>query len=153
LAIRSRLLLSEVREQDARAGEVDEAQEDFDMILPSGDEATEAVYPREESLYFPASAVAAQPAPVLAFASVAPVGREPYPGMYVPRPIEFTLSQSKTPLEQLSREMLSLSKLNWNNTQFVGGGPITLRTARRVGVILKCVPDGGVIQPSYRFYI
>jgi hypothetical protein len=78
---------------------------------------------------------------------------ETYPGMYVPRPIEFTVSQSETPLEQLSREMLSLSKLNWNNTQFDGGEPITLRAARRVGDILKCVPDGGVVQPSYRFYI
>lgn len=78
---------------------------------------------------------------------------ETYPGMYVPRPLEFTVSRSETPLEQLSREMLSLSKLNWNNTQIDGGEPITLRAARRVGDILKCVPDDGVVQPSYRFYI
>jgi hypothetical protein len=78
---------------------------------------------------------------------------ETYPGMYVPRPLEFSVIRSETSLEQLAREMLSLSKLNWNNTQFDGGEPITLRAARRVGDILKCVPEGGVIQPSFRFYI
>jgi hypothetical protein len=49
--------------------------------------------------------------------------------------------------------MLSLSKLNWNNTQFDGGEPITVRAARRVGDILKCVPEGAPIQPSFRFYM
>ena len=64
---------------------------------------------------------------------------ETYPGMYVPRPLEFTTHRADTSVEQLGREMLSLSKLNWNNTQFDGGEPITVRAARRVGDILKCV--------------
>ncbi len=78
---------------------------------------------------------------------------ETYPGMYVPRPLEFSVAQAETPREQLAREMLSLSKLNWNNTQFDGGEPITVRAARRVGDILKCVPEGGALQPSFRFYM
>ena len=78
---------------------------------------------------------------------------ETYPGMYVPRPLEFAVSESETSLDQLAKEILSLSKLNWNNTQFDGGEPITLRAARRVGDILKCVADDGVIQPSFRFFI
>jgi len=76
-----------------------------------------------------------------------------YPGMYVPRPPEVSISRAESTLEQLSQEMLSLSKLNWNNTQFDGGEPITVRAARRVGDILKCVPEGGDIQPSFRFYM
>jgi hypothetical protein len=76
-----------------------------------------------------------------------------YPGMYVPRPLELTVASSETPLEQLARELLSLSKLNWNNTQFDGGEPITVRAARRVGDILKCVGEGQRIQPSFRFYM
>jgi hypothetical protein len=76
-----------------------------------------------------------------------------YPGMYVPRPLELTVASSETPLEQLAKELLSLSKLNWNNTQFDGGEPITVRAARRVGDILKCVAEGQRIQPSFRFYI
>ena len=78
---------------------------------------------------------------------------ETYPGMYVPRPIEFTVKQAETGVLQLGTEMMLLSKLNWNNTQFDGGEPITVRAARRVGDILKCVPEGGVLQPSFRFYM
>jgi hypothetical protein len=78
---------------------------------------------------------------------------ETYPGMYVPRPLEFSVAKAETPPEQLAREMLSLSKLNWNNTQFDGGEPITVRAARRVGDILKCVSDGGIVQPSFRFFM
>jgi len=78
---------------------------------------------------------------------------ETYPGMYVPRPFEFSVARTETTIEQLAHEMLSLSKLNWNNTQFDGGEPITVRAARRVGDILKCVTDGGAMQPSFRFYM
>ena len=78
---------------------------------------------------------------------------ETYPGMYVPRPLEFSIACTENTPELLAREMLSLSKLNWNNTQFDGGEPITVRAARRVGDILKCVPEGGTVQPSFRFYM
>lgn len=76
-----------------------------------------------------------------------------YPGMYVPRPLEFSVHRAETPVAQLAREMLSLSKLNWNNTQFDGGEPITVRAARRVGDILKCVSDNGNVQPTFRFFM
>lgn len=76
-----------------------------------------------------------------------------YPGMYVPRPLEFTVYRAETPLQQLASEVLSLSKLNWNNTQFDGGEPITVRAARRVGDILKCVADNGPVQPTFRFFM
>jgi argonaute-like protein implicated in RNA metabolism and viral defense len=78
---------------------------------------------------------------------------ETYPGMYVPRPLELSVTEAETTVEQIAREMLSLSKLNWNNTQFDGGEPITLRAARRVGDILKCIPENGIIQPGFRFFI
>jgi hypothetical protein len=78
---------------------------------------------------------------------------ETFPSSYVPRPFEFTVALAETPIELLAREMLSLSKLNWNNTQFDGGEPITVRAARHVGDILKCIADGGTMQPSFRFYM
>jgi hypothetical protein len=78
---------------------------------------------------------------------------ESYPGMYVPRPLELSVPNSESTVEQLAREMLSLSKLNWNNTQFDGGEPITVRAARRVGDILKCVSEGSTAQASFRFYM
>jgi hypothetical protein len=78
---------------------------------------------------------------------------ETSPSPYVPRAFEFTVARAETPTEQLAREMLSLSKLNWNNTQFDGGEPITVRAARHVGNILKCIPENGTMQPSFRFYM
>src|ERR1700694_1292156 len=76
-----------------------------------------------------------------------------YPGMYVPRPFEFSVACTETTIEQLAREMLSLSKLSCNNTRFDGGEPIAVRAAPRVGDILKCVPEGGGTQPGFRFYM
>lgn len=76
-----------------------------------------------------------------------------YPGMYVPRPLEFSIESSEATQLKLAQEIFSLSKLNWNNTQFDGGEPITVRAARRVGDILKCIPDGGVFQHAYRYYM
>jgi hypothetical protein len=79
---------------------------------------------------------------------------ESYPGLYVPRPLELTLSKSDATVLQVATEMMGLSKLNWNNTQFDGGEPITVRAARRVGDILKCLPaDGTIVQSSFRYYM
>jgi hypothetical protein len=80
---------------------------------------------------------------------------ESYPGLYVPRPLELVLSQSDGTVLQIATEMMGLSKLNWNNTQFDGGEPITVRAARRVGDILKCLPedDEATIQSSFRYYM
>ena len=79
---------------------------------------------------------------------------EMYPGMYVPRPLEMTVDKAESTKHMLATEMLALSKLNWNNTQFDGGEPITVRAARQVGDILKCVPsDSDVLQRGFRFYM
>jgi hypothetical protein len=78
---------------------------------------------------------------------------ETYPGLYVPRPLEFDLAHSDSTVFEVAGELLALSKLNWNNTQFDGGEPITVRAARRVGDILKCIPTGGIVQPSFRFFM
>ncbi len=78
---------------------------------------------------------------------------ETYPGLYVPRLLEFAAVETSVTLQSLAQEMLCLSKLNWNNTQFDGSEPITVRAARRVGDILKCVPEGGPIQLSFRFFM
>ena len=79
---------------------------------------------------------------------------EMYPGMYVPRPLELTVAKGESTKHMLATEILALSKLNWNNTQFDGGEPITVRAARQVGDILKCVSsDSDVLQRGFRFYM
>jgi hypothetical protein len=78
---------------------------------------------------------------------------ETYPGLYVPRPIEFRLHDPEQTPEALARELLALTKMNWNNTQFDQRDPITLRAADEVSDILRYVPDGGYVEPSYAPYM
>jgi len=56
-------------EEHAKAGEVDEAEEVFDVVFPAGDQAAAVVHPGKEPLYFPAAAIATQRAAVLRFAA------------------------------------------------------------------------------------
>lgn len=74
-----------------------------------------------------------------------------YPGMYVPRPLGFRCDQTAETPTFLAKEILALTKMNWNNTQFDGGQPITLRAARQVGSLLKYLDED--FEPYYRFYM
>lgn len=75
-----------------------------------------------------------------------------YPGMYVPSPLRFLCDDTEQTPYFLANELLALTKMNWNNTQFDNRDPITLRAARGVGSILKYVEEGRV-QPRYSFYM
>jgi len=78
-----------------------------------------------------------------------------YPGPYVPEPIEIVEHFGDSSVQQLSREILSLTKLNWNSATFSCGFPMTLFFAREVGKILSEVSEADVpfIQSSFRFYM
>ncbi len=76
-----------------------------------------------------------------------------YPGMYVPRPLSFRCEQTEQTAKFLAQEILALTKMNWNNTQFDGGDPITLRAAYQVGAILKYLGENEAIMPRYSFYM
>lgn len=74
-----------------------------------------------------------------------------YPGQYIPLPLGFRCDQTYNTPEFISKEILGLTKMNWNNSQFDGSEPITLRASRQVGNILKYLgPD---YEPYYRFYM
>jgi len=76
-----------------------------------------------------------------------------YPGMYVPRPLMLRCQALGQPLQHIAEETLALTKMNWNNTQFDNGMPITIAAARNVGEVLKYVPEGQEIAPRYSFYM
>ncbi len=77
-----------------------------------------------------------------------------YPGMYVPQPIEIRIQESDESAGVICQEILSLTKMNWNNTQFDGKYPITIRCARNVGQIMKYLDQTkGEPQISYSFYM
>ena len=56
-----------------------------------------------------------------------------YPGMYVPRPLQLRCQALGQPLQHVAEEMLALTKMNWNNTQFDNGLPITSQPPARGG--------------------
>lgn len=76
-----------------------------------------------------------------------------YPGMYVPRPLGFRCEDAEQTPKFLAHEILSLTKMNWNNTQFDNDEPITVKAARNVGNILKYVGENDPIQARYSFYM
>jgi hypothetical protein len=78
---------------------------------------------------------------------------ETYPGMYVPKPILINIaSGDQTPLAH-AKEILALTKMNWNSTQFDGGMPLTLTAAHSVGNVLKHCQENQRIEPRYSFYM
>lgn len=78
---------------------------------------------------------------------------ETYPGMYVPHPLGMTLEEVEQTPRFLAQELLALSKLNWNNTQFDNSEPIVVTAARKVGKILKYLPGNETPQTRYSFYM
>lgn len=76
-----------------------------------------------------------------------------YPGLYIPQPIELRIVRSEESPAFLAKELLGLTKMNWNNTQFDGKYPVTLGCARKVGEIMKYLGEGENPQIRYGFYM
>ena len=76
-----------------------------------------------------------------------------YPGMFIPQPLELRIVRSEESPNFLAREVLGLTKMNWNNTQFDGKYPVTLGCARKVGEIMKYLDEGERPQVRYGFYM
>lgn len=76
-----------------------------------------------------------------------------YPGMYVPRSLELNPVETDQSPRKLAEEILALTKMNWNNTQFDNALPITIKAARQVGGILKYASDLPKIEASYSWYM
>lgn len=76
-----------------------------------------------------------------------------YPGARVPRPLEIVFDHVDTSRDELCREVLALTRLNWNSADYNGMSPMTLRFARDVGTILRDIPAGVTPQSKYLFYM
>jgi hypothetical protein len=76
-----------------------------------------------------------------------------YPGHRIPRPLEIVEHYGQSPAQEVCREILALTKLNWNSCAFGSSLPITIRFARHVGKILTEMPAGVPPQTKYKFYM
>ena len=76
-----------------------------------------------------------------------------YPGLYIPRPLGIRPCVIERPIDTVASEILALTKLNWNRARMEARWPITLLTARRVGEILRHVPNSVQPAPQYSKYM
>ncbi len=76
-----------------------------------------------------------------------------YPGMYVPRALDLYCDQTDQTPYTLGKEILMLTKMNYNVTQFDGSEPMTLRVAKKVGQIVRYVDANEVLVPHYKMYM
>lgn len=74
--------------------------------------------------------------------------------LYIPQPLEIRIVESDESPNTICSEILGLTKMNWNNTQFDGKYPITIACARKVGEVMKYLTDKDPEpQISYSFYM
>jgi hypothetical protein len=76
-----------------------------------------------------------------------------FPGLRVPRPLLLVPHEnSDSTLTKLAEEVLALTKVNWNTTQFDQKLPAPIKAAREVGRILRHIEFGAPISPDFRKY-
>ena len=81
---------------------------------------------------------------------------EVYPGPRVPSPLEILEHFGDATMDIMGREILALTKLNWNNAKFCIKAPITIAFSRMVGSILREMhPDMNPndIGTKFKFYM
>lgn len=75
-----------------------------------------------------------------------------YAGHRIPNPLRIThIGDSQS--EEIAKEILGLTKLNWNTTAFSTAMPITIRFADEVGRVFSELPEDKVLQDHYRFFM
>lgn len=76
-----------------------------------------------------------------------------YPGSYIPAPIELRFFSQVDDAELVAKEILMLTKINWNSTRYDKKLPITLSSSKAVGEILKYIDDDDFPKVRYSFYM
>lgn len=76
-----------------------------------------------------------------------------YPGARVPHPLEILEHHGDSSWDSNLREILALTKMNWNSADLAGSLPVTLAFARKVGQVLAEMPPGMAPREEFRFYM
>ncbi|MFN8792580.1 MAG: argonaute/piwi family protein [Bdellovibrionales bacterium] len=76
-----------------------------------------------------------------------------YPSIRVPQPVEILEHHGDSPWNIILEEVLALTKMNWNTSDFSNAKPITLAFSQKVGRILAELPPNVQPRPEYRFYM
>lgn len=76
-----------------------------------------------------------------------------YPHGHVPSPLQIADHVGDTAIEDVLREIMVLTKINWNSAGFAGLMPVTLRFSQLVGEVLREVQSDQKPNPKYKYYI
>jgi hypothetical protein len=76
-----------------------------------------------------------------------------YPGREVPNPLLVDICKGAVPIEAVLKDILALTKVNYNSCNFADGVPVTLRFASEVGEILTAGPPGPIPPLPFKYYI
>ena len=76
-----------------------------------------------------------------------------YPGARSPQPLEILEHHGDSAWDVILKEILALTKMNWNTADFACSHQITLAFSKRVGQILAELPPYLLLRPEYRFYM
>jgi hypothetical protein len=77
-----------------------------------------------------------------------------YPGPTAPRPLHIVSQRTDTSMEMICKDILGLSKLDWNSSTFYTKLPVTIGVSAKVGNILAEMTLVKTVPPSnYRYYM
>ncbi len=76
-----------------------------------------------------------------------------YPGREVPRPLFIYICRGNAQMEIVLKDIMALTKLNYNACIFADGVPVTLKFANAVGEILTSGPIDPAPPLPFRYYI
>jgi hypothetical protein len=76
-----------------------------------------------------------------------------YDGWEVPIPLRIDIQHGDADIETVGRDILGLTKLNFNACRLGEGQPVTVRYSDAVGEILVANPEVGARLPNFRYYI
>lgn len=76
-----------------------------------------------------------------------------YPHGHDPSPLQVADHVGDTAKADLLRQVLTLTKMNWNSANKEGLMPITLRFSRLVGDVLREVSGDREPKPKHKFYM
>jgi hypothetical protein len=75
-----------------------------------------------------------------------------YPGARVPEPVMLT-HEGDSEFDLVCKEIMGLTKLDWNTAAFSTSSPITIEFAKHVGDVLSEMVNDKELQDHYKFYM
>ncbi|SKC45887.1 argonaute/piwi family protein [Ohtaekwangia koreensis] len=78
---------------------------------------------------------------------------ETFPGVHMPLGKSIQIFEGESTLRNVCKEILALTKMNFNNCNYYDSLPITLRFSQKVGEIIQYLPDDFEPPSKYYFYM